>query len=298
MSEPNIIKNLPIQYKTDDVTVSFCIEFGQGQDANIYTENDRKNYLTPYDFEEFDIDGKKMYRLLANEGPFVMKIKDVNIIPKNGEYKKRIIGGYTKYDYGMSVVLDLNKEPIYETTSGLRPSNDIERDGIPWVVKNNNILKIDQNGEASFQWTTAKALDKGVKPTEEQIMMGVEERHENSGMIYVSFQPSYTEETIYDDDEEEEDEGPYKGITRGLSGGVTRGVTRGISSAARVGYGSKAKSDSKRVTTKHINNSRYVLPIRLRIIGDTSEKTKCAKDLESAMRVDELQKNTGIIPDE
>lgn len=298
MSEPNIIKELPINYKTDDVTVSFSIEFGKGQDANIYTENDRKYYEIPYDFEEFKIDDKKMYRLLANEGPFVMKIKNVNVIPTNGVYKKDIVSGYIKYNYGMSVVLDLNNEPIYETISGLRPSNYIERDGIPWMVKNNNILKVDQNGESTFQWSTAKALEKGVKPTEEQIMMGVEERNENSGMIYISFQPSYSEETIYY--EEEKDSDPYRGggLTRGFSDNPTRGVTRGISSAARVGYGSKAKTDSKKITTNHISNSRYVLPIRLRIIGETSEKTKCAKDLESAMRVDELQKNTGTIPDE
>ena len=152
---------------------------------------------------------------------------------------------------------------------------------------NNQTLRIDQNGEAQFQWSTAKALDKGVKPTPEQELMGVEERHENTGMIYITFQPIYTETEVKEEPEE---------LTRGLSRGLTRGFTQ--SHAARVGYGSSANTKSKVASAIPIVNSRYILPIRTRIIGDSFDpNVKCAKDLKSALRVEELQKKTGVLPD-
>lgn len=304
--EPVIVNNLPISFQTDTLNINFKVEFGKGLDSEIYSDSrTRTQYEKPYNFEKYDVDGNNMYRLLAEEGPFVLNVSSVNVTPKNRTYRKEIVGGYIEYHYGITAVLDINNEPEYSTPTSFYPSNNIERDGKPWFVKNGKMLRVDQNGEGSFQWSTAKALDKGVKPTAEQELMGVEERHENSGMIYITFQPVYTEETHYYEVEEEEPVyrgfgGPTRsatrGITRGCGGeGVTRGITK--SSAARVGYGSSAKTSSTSVSPKAIPNSRFVLPIRLRTIGDTSDKAKCAKDLTSAIRVDDLQKKTRVMPD-
>jgi hypothetical protein len=292
-SEPVITKNIPVSYETDDVKVSFEIEFGKGNDGYNTSSYERTAYEEPYDIENHDINSVKMYCLLANEGPFVLKVTNVNVVSKKDLYKKIIDNGYIKYNYGITTVLDMNKEPIYYSPISFTPSNDVERDGQPWIVPNNKILKVDQNGQAMFQWSSAKALDKGVKPTPEQELMGVEERHENSGMIYLTFQPMYQEETII--------EYAVPEVTRGLTRGfnLEPPVTRGFTShAARVGYGSRAETKSKTSTAIAVPNSRYILPIRIRIIGDNFDPNiKCAKDLKSAMRVEELQKNTGVLPD-
>jgi hypothetical protein len=245
----------------------------------------RNNYDNPYNIEKFEIEGKQMYRLLVEEGPFVLKVSDVNVTSKKNIYNKTIDNGYIKYNYGVACVLDMNNEPVYNSPTSFVPSNNIERDGKPWVIKNNSSIKIDQNGEAMFQWSAAKALDKGIKPSPEQVLMGVEERHENSGMIYITIHPICVEETHYND----------ATATRGLTRGLTRGITN--SSAARVGYGSGALTKSKTSNAVAIPNSRFILPIRLRIIGDSFINTKCAKDLSSAIRVEELQSKTGCIPD-
>lgn len=295
--EPMILKSLPISYDTDTLNVSFTLEFGKGNDSSIhYDSSIRTYYDEPYDVEKFEMDGNSMYRLLAEEGPFVMQLSNVNVEPKNRIYKKDIVGGYIEYNYGIVVVVDLNKEPVYSSPTSFEPSNDVERDGRPWFVKNNRTLRVDQNGEADFRWSTAKALEKNAKPTQEQIEMGVEERHENSGMVYITFLAACVEETHYYEVEEEPlYRGATRGITRGGGEGTTRGMTR--SSAARVGYGSRAKTHSTSVNPQPVVNSRYILPIRFRTIGETSDKTKCAKDLKSAMRVDVLQMKTLTMPD-
>ena len=291
-------KYIPVSYETDDVKVSFKVEFGKGQDAaNCYNSTFRTHYDTAYDIQNHKTDDDiNMYCLLAEEGVIVMKVSDVEVISKTSNNKRKIINGYMQYNYGITSVLDMNNEPMYDSPTSFMPSNDIERDGKPWIVHNNKTLIVDQNGQAQFQWSTAKALDKGIKPTPEQELMGVEERHENSGMLYITFQPMYTETEVIEEQEE---------LTCGLSRGVSRGLSRVLtrrfepeSHAARVGYGSKAETKSKSSSAIAVPNSRFILPIRTRVIGDSFDPNiKCAKDLKSAMRVEDLQKKTGVLPD-
>lgn len=275
--EPTVTDFIHISYETDDFIVSFSIEFGKAKDAdecnNAYI---RKRYETPYEIQKYNIDEKDMYCLLAEEGAFALKVFNVNVISKNKLNKIENI----KYNYGLAVMLDMNQEPIYNNFSDFTVSNNLERDGVPWVVYNGDELLVDQNGKAMFQWSTAKALEKGINPTPEQELMGVEKRHENSGMIYITFQPVYNEEIV---------------IQEPLTRGLTRGFTP--SNAARVGYGSKAETKSQKSDAKVIKNSRFILPIRIRNIGEPSSNTKCAKDLKSALYVHELQKKIGVIPD-
>lgn len=309
-----ITQNIPIKYDTDDFNISFDVEFGKTRDTN---DKYRVNYRNPYDIENIDIDGKKAYRILAEEGGFVMKVSNVNVSSKKGITEKPFWGGKIVYKYGLCVTLDLNKEPVYDNNNSLTPSNDVERDGKAWMVYNGCTLQVDQNASAQFQWSTAKALDKGVEPTEEQVLMGVEKRHENSGMIFVSFQPVYNSIFEYDDkDSSSDDETPVmrgfkagteatRGLTRGIGGGLTRGLgadtMRSIKkhSSARVGYGKKITTNGTNVDVTIIPNTRYILPARMRVYADEiNDKIRCAKDLTSAIRVEELQKNTVIMADE
>lgn len=288
---------IPINFQTEEYNISLDVKFGKGIDADFYiADNIRTKIQKKYNFEIFENDGKQMYRLLCEEGVFILNIDNVSVVPKNNLYKKYTDDGYILYEYGVSIALDMNIEPKYDSSTSFK-SNNTERDGKPWIVKHGGSLKVDQNGEALFQWSTAKALDKGQKPTPEQELMGVEERHENSGMIYITIQPIYTEKY-----EEKELTRSFNISSANQSRGLTRGLTRGIgnqpeSKAARVGYGNRASTKSISSSAIAIPNSRYILPIRLRIVGDANENVKCAKDIKSAMYVAELQDKTSVIPD-
>ena len=291
-TEPIITNSIPISYETNDYKVSFSIEFGKSKDADEYADSKvRTKYENPYNIQTYNIEEKNMYCLLAEEGSFALKIFDVKVISKNNPDKRKIHNGYITYKYGLAIILDMNEEPIYKDSINFTLSNNLERDGVPWIVYNDNELRVDQNGKAMFQWSTARALEKGVEPTSEQKLMGVEKRHENSGMIYITIHPIYTEKTHI-----VEEQPVTRGLTRGISSeSLTHSLTP--SYAARVGYGSKAETKSHETNAKTIENSRYILPIRIRNIGETSSNTKCAKDLKSALYVDELQKRTGVLPD-
>lgn len=281
------MKSIPISYSTDDVNVKFTVEFGKAKYAYNMSVFDRTDYTQPYAIEKHTKDDKQMFCLMAEEGGFAMHIFDINVTPKSQINKRKTHNGYIVYKYGITVIVDLNNAPVYEGNNE-QPTNEVERDGKHWIVMNGKSLKVDQNARAKFQWSTAKALNKGVKPTAEQELMGVEERHENTGMIWITFQPVVVEE-MYEEQPEE--------LSRGLTRGLTRSITPSPSHAARVGYGARVETKCKTLNAESIPNSRYVLPIRLRIVGEVSENTRCAKDLASAMRVEELQRNTSVMAD-
>lgn len=301
----SVSNNIPIEYETSDVKVSFEVEFGKAKNACDYPESSRVNYETPYTVENYEQDGKKSYRIQAEEGAFAIKVSKVNVVPKKDYNRKDYLR-----KYGLCVIVDMNEKPEYFNQVSLGQINDTKRDGGSWMIYNGKTLKVDQNSHAKYQWSVAKALEKGVEPTEDQIMKGVEKRHENSGMVYVTFHPSYTEEYIGKDDDEEE-EVVYRGfggVTRGGSGNITRGLNmdtlmRGMSDrpskAARVGMGYQAKTTGTNCVVRNIEYSRYVLPVRFRVTDETFENDiRCCKDFESAKRLDELQKNTGQCPDD
>jgi len=278
----NTITFIPISYETDDVSVSFHIEFGKGKD-DCKDQKIRTTYKEPYNIEEHNNgDDNIMYRLLAEEGAIVLNISNVIVKSKKNLYKKNAENGFYMYNYGITAVMDLNEKPVYYSSTSFHPSNDGERDGVPWIIQNGKTLNVDQNASGEFQWTTARALEYGVKPTKEQEEKGVEERHENTGMIYITFHAIYSEE--------------FTEIEK-----VSRGISRGFGSvAARVGYGNQVKTNSVSKNVVAIPNSRFILPIRLRITGDdVNPDIKCAKNLKTAMYVEELQrKMSTAFPDD
>jgi len=271
----NIITFIPISYESDDVSVSFHIEFGKGKD-DCKDQKMRTTYKEPYNIEEYKNNDNIMYRLLAEEGAIVLNISNVIVKSKKNLYKKNAENGFYMYNYGITAVVDLNQKPEYSSLTSFQPSNYIERDGSPWIVQNGKTLNVDQNSSAEFQWSTARALEYGIKPTKEQDEKGVEERHENTGMIYITFHAIYSEEFT-----EIDQPAP-----------VSRGISRGFGSvAARVGYGSQVKTNSVSKKVIAIPNSRFILPLRLRITGeDVNPDIKCAKNLKTAMYVEELQR--------
>jgi hypothetical protein len=271
----NTVTTLPINYETANHNINFDIAFGEGKDGAVFkNEKERKDFNKNYDVEVFESgsgdDYMRGYRVIANEGPLVIKIGDIRIQNEN-----------SKYEYALGFALD-NVEPEYNYESSTIPRN-IKRDGSMWTIPANEgkNYNFDQNPDAKFQWVTMKALDEGYKPTSEELELGMEESTQNTGMIYLTFMVFRKLKPV-----------PVAPVSRG----VTRGITRG-SSAARFGYGNETESAS--VKSEFVfaeGTEKYVLPIRLRI-ADESEKSKinCSQHLAGA-NLNTLRRQTMTVP--
>jgi len=266
------VSNIAINYQTANHDINFDITFGEGkEDAGGISETERKNFTKNYDVEVFESgegdDYAKGYRVVANEGPLVIKLGNISILNEN-----------SKYDYAIGFALD-NEAPEYYLNYSTTPIN-IERDGTMWTIPANNgkSYNFDQNPNALYQWITKKALDEGYKPTEEELKLGMEESTQNTGLIYLTFM-------VFRKFKPEP-------VTRG----VTRGATRG-SSAARFGYGNEANSASVKSDFEYATGTeKYVLPIRLRISDDSAiSNINCSQHLKGAS-LNALRRQTMTVP--
>lgn len=271
----DVIKRIPIKYTTDDYNVSFALKFGLGIDSSIQPDaNIRTDYKTSYDIEKIEIGDQNGYRVLAHEGPLVIDVSDVNIWSDMYDLS---------YDYALGVVFDLS-QPKYNTEASITPNN-IERDGLMWNIpidSYNDNHRFDQNGKAKYQIVLRRAMKLGYKPTDDESKMGLEETSQTTGLMYITFMVFRKEKQVY----------------RSRGGGATRGITRGGEDAARIGYGNLATTNSKQSEYVYAPKAKkYILPIRYRIVKESEvSNINCAKDLQSAMRVEELNQNTGVIP--
>ena len=81
------LSKIPVEYKTkcfgrshDNLSVKFNLTFGHGKDSKVEPEYiARTSFNKPYIIEKFTNEGINMYRVLANEGVFVIRIEDINI---------------------------------------------------------------------------------------------------------------------------------------------------------------------------------------------------------------------------
>jgi hypothetical protein len=275
----NTVTNIPFNYDTANHNIKFDITFGEGKDGAVCkNEKERKNFSKNYDVEVFESgsgdDYMKGYRVIANEGPLVIKLGDIRIQNEN-----------SKYEYALGFSLD-GKEPEYYYEGSTMPRN-IDRDGSMWTIPANDgtSYNFDQNPNARFQWVTKKALEEGYKPTEDELKLGMEESTQNTGVIYLTFMVFKKLKPV------------SVPVSRGFSSGVTRGsVTRG-SSAARFGYGNETESASVKSEFEFAEGTeKYVLPIRLRI-ADESKKSdiNCSQHLAGA-NLNTLRRQTMTVP--
>jgi hypothetical protein len=268
-----IENNISIDYTTANHNIKFDITFGEGKDgAIVKNEKERKNFSKKYDVEVFESgsgdDYMKGYRVIANEGPLVVRIGDIRITDEN-----------SKYEYALGFALD-NNAPEYRYGEYSSIPSNIERDGTIWTIPANDGTNwnFDQNPDAKFQWVTKKALNEGYKPTEEELELGMEESTQNTGLIYLTFM-------VYKKLKPEP-----KTVYRGC------GTTRG-SSAARFGYGNETESASVKSEFVYAEGTeKYILPIRLRI-ADESETSNinCSQNLRGAT-LNTLRRQTMTVP--
>jgi hypothetical protein len=272
----NTVSNLPVCYNTAKHSIKFDIAFGEGkEDADEISEDERKDFTKNYDVEVFESgegdDYMKGYRVVANEGPLVIKLKNISIQNEN-----------SKYDYAIGFAVD-NEEPEYNYESSTIPKN-ITRDGTMWTIPANNGISYnnDQNPKAKYQWVTKRSLEEGYKPTEEELELGMEETTQNTGLIYLTFMVFHKLKPN------------YMPITRG--GDTTRSATR-CSSGARFGYGNEANSASVKSEFEYATGTeKYILPIRLRISDDSVKSNiNCSRNLSGAS-LNALRRQTMTVP--
>jgi len=248
-------------YTTDTLDVSFNISFGKGKDALVYTnERELKEFTNKYQVETIDNDDSKCYYVIAEEGPLLIKIDNLNI---DSRYNK------DKYDYAIGFAVDF-EEPEYFCEEHYSPFN-IERDGVMWSIQ----AKEDyvpsertfyQNAKAKYQWNTARAKDIGVELTEDEKELGIEKTSETTGLLYMTFMVLCKEKEVVQE----------RVITR--CSRVSRSV------AGRVGYGHSASSSSTKSTFSYAKyTSRQVIPVRIRISKDSDvSDMNCSKTLKGA----------------
>jgi len=272
----NTVSNLPVCYNTAKHSIKFDIAFGEGkEDADEISEDERKDFTKNYDVEVFESgegdDYMKGYRVVANEGPLVIKLENISIQKEN-----------SKYDYAIGFAVD-NKEPEYNYESSTIPKN-ITRDGTMWTIPANNGVSYsnDQNPKAKYQWVTKRSLEEGYKPTEEELELGMEETTQNTGLIYLTFMVFHKLKPN------------YMPNTRG--GDTTRSATR-CSSGARFGYGNEANSASVKSEFEYATGTeKYILPIRLRISDDSVKSNiNCSRNLSGAS-LNALRRQTMTVP--
>jgi len=269
-----ISNNIPISYSgfgnevytTDTLDVSFNISFGKGKDALVYTnERELKEFTNKYQVETIDNDDSKCYYVIAEEGPLLIKIDNLNI---DSKYNK------DKYDYAIGFAVDF-EEPEYFSEEHYTPFN-IERDGVMWSIP----VKEDyascertfyQNAKAKYQWNTARAKDIGVELTEDEKELGIEKTSETTGLLYMTFMILSKEKEVVQE----------RVITRG-SGVYRSAITNSV--AGRVGYGHSASSSSTKSTFSYAKyTSRQVIPVRIRISKDSDvSDMNCSKTLKGA----------------
>jgi len=272
----NTVSNLHVCYNTAKHSIKFDIAFGEGkEDADEISEDERKDFTKNYDVEVFESgegdDYMKGYRVVANEGPLVIKLENISIQKEN-----------SKYDYAIGFAVD-NKEPEYNYESSTIPKN-ITRDGTMWTIPANNGVSYsnDQNPKAKYQWVTKRSLEEGYKPTEEELELGMEETTQNTGLIYLTFMVFHKLKPN------------YMPNTRG--GDTTRSATR-CSSGARFGYGNEANSASVKSEFEYATGTeKYILPIRLRISDDSVKSNiNCSQNLSGAS-LNALRRQTMTVP--
>ena len=269
-----ISNNIPISYSgfgnevytTDTLDVSFNISFGKGKDALVYTnERELKEFTNKYQVETIDNDDSKCYYVIAEEGPLLIKIDNLNI---DSRYNKN------KYDYAIGFAVDF-EEPEYFSEEHYTPFN-IERDGVMWSIPvKENYTSCEntfyQNAKAKYQWNTARAKDIGIELTEDEKELGIEKTSETTGLLYMTFMVLSKEKEVVQE----------RVITRG-SGASRSAITNSV--AGRVGYGHSASSSSTKSTFTYAKyTSRQVIPVRIRISKDSDvSDMNCSKTLKGA----------------
>jgi hypothetical protein len=279
-----VTSSIDVCYNTGGINVKFNILFGEGNDDE--DEYERKNFTKNYSVELFKNDDSdasavfRAYRVVGNEGPFVIKIKKLDINSSDGN---------SNYDYALGFAVD-NDKPEYRNDNSTIPYN-IERDGGLWTIpahsqKENNF---DQNPHGKFQWVMKKAKDINYKPTEEEKELGMEETSEDTGLIYLTFMVFKKRKQVQ--------ESVTRGTTRGTTRGITQDDTQLESHAARFGYGNSVSSSSvKSEFTFAEGTERYVLPVRLRISKESKESDiNCSKHIKGAT-LNMLRQQTAVVP--
>lgn len=183
---------------------------------------------------------------------------------KNGEYACKA-GAF-------GVVIDnikLNHDKIEENLRlkvRFLTNKQTDVNGRSWIMEKGYTYAYDQNPGDEYQFAITKAEKYGVKLSEEQKAMGVEETTEDTGIFTIISSLCYVVE--------EKPVAQTRGMTRGgptrcLRGSAEDDFLNGYS-LGRIGSGSKATTNTTTVDVKEITNSDYKTQVRLYVDDSSS----------------------------
>lgn len=147
--------------------------------------------------------------------------------------------------------------------------NTTNENGRSWIMKEGFTYAYDQNPGDEYQFAITKAEKYGVKLSEEQIAMGVEETTEATGIFTIISSLCYVVEKPV---------AQTRGMTRGGPTRCLRGSAEDEDdddflngySLGRIGDGSKATTNTTTVDVKEINNSDYKTQVRMYVDDSSS----------------------------
>lgn len=143
-----------------------------------------------------------------------------------------------------------------------------DENGRSWIMKEGSTYAYDQNPGDEYQFAITKAEKYGVKLSEEQKAMGVEETTEDTGILTIISSLCYVVE--------KKPVAQTRGMTRGGPTRCLRGSAEDDDdflngySLGRIGSGSKATTNTTTVDVKEINNSDYKTQVRMYVDDSSS----------------------------
>jgi hypothetical protein len=186
---------------------------------------------------------------------------------KNGEYACKA-GAFGVVIYDINLDHDKIKKEDLRIKMRFKMNKQTDENGRSWIMKKGSTYAYDQNPGDEYQFAITKAEKYGVKLSEEQIAMGVEQTTEDTGIFMIISSLCYVVE--------EKPVAQTRGMTRGGPTRYLRGSAEDDDdflngySLGRIGNGSKATTNTTTVDVKEITNSDYKTQVRLYVDDSSS----------------------------
>lgn len=190
---------------------------------------------------------------------------------KNSEYACKA-GAFGVVVEDIEYMHDKINEENLKIKMRFKMNKQINENGPSWIMKKNSTYAYDQNPGDEYQFAITKAEKYGVKLSEEQIAMGVEETTEDTGIFTIISSLCYVVE--------EKSVAQTRGMTRGGPTRCFRGSAEDEDkdddnflngySLGRIGGGSKATTNTTTVDVNDINNTDYKTQVRMYVDDSSS----------------------------
>jgi hypothetical protein len=184
---------------------------------------------------------------------------------KNGEYACKA-GAFGVVIDDIKLEHDKIKKENLRLKVRFLKNKETKENGRSWIMKEGSMYTNDQNPGDENQFAITKAETYGVKLSEEQIAMGVEETTEETGIFTIVSSLCY----VIEEKPVAQTRGITRSITRSLRGFEDDDDFLNGYSLGRIGSGSLATTNSITVDVNDIGNTDHKTKIRMYVDDSTS----------------------------